>query len=159
MTKVLVFESDPAFAGELRSELGNLGCTVQVVDDGNVGMQVASSEKPDLILLSAELPRMNGFSVCNRLKRDPALTGVPLVILSSEATDDVIDQHMRLKTRAELYLRKPIAFADLLANIRTLVPLGGDGEAEPIALDEDEVIDDILEDDAESEEAEPEAEA
>ena len=65
MTKVLVFESDSSFAGELRTELGLLGCTVQVVDDGNVGLQVATSDRPDLILLSIELPRMNGFSVCN----------------------------------------------------------------------------------------------
>jgi len=42
MTKVLVFESDPSFAGELRTELGRLGATVQVVDDGNVGLQVSN---------------------------------------------------------------------------------------------------------------------
>ena len=69
--KVLVFESDSAFAGELRNELGNLGCAVRVVDDGNVGLQQAQAERPDLILLSIELPRMNGFSVCNKLKKDP----------------------------------------------------------------------------------------
>src|SRR5690606_18373703 len=66
MTKVLVFESDASFAGELRNELGRLGCTVQVVDDGNVGLSAAASDRPDLILLSIELPRMNGFSVCNK---------------------------------------------------------------------------------------------
>ena len=63
--KVLVFESDAAFAGELRNELIKLGCTVQVVDDGNAGLQQAAKIQPDLILLSIELPRMNGFSVCN----------------------------------------------------------------------------------------------
>jgi len=41
-TKVLVFESDPAFAGELRNELGKLGCTTIVVDDGNVSGHVRS---------------------------------------------------------------------------------------------------------------------
>ena len=65
-TKVLVFESDPAFASELVNELGSLDCQLRVVDDGTAGLQVAAQEPPDLILLSIELPRMNGFSVCNR---------------------------------------------------------------------------------------------
>jgi DNA-binding response OmpR family regulator len=101
MTKVLVFESDPSFAGELRTELGRLGATVQVVDDGNVGLQVAASDRPDLILLSIELPRMNGFSVCNKLKKDESLKHVPLVIMSSESSDETFEQHRKLRTRAE----------------------------------------------------------
>ncbi len=53
---VLVFESDPTFAGELKSELVKLGCDVRVVDDGNAGLQQAATARPDLILLSIELP-------------------------------------------------------------------------------------------------------
>src|SRR3954462_5090128 len=117
-TKVLVFESDAAFAGELRNELGKLGCNTNVVDDGNVGLQQAASDRPDLILLSIELPRMNGFSVCNKLKKDPALKDVPLIIMSSESSDETFEQHRKLRTRAEDYVHKPIAFGDLLARIQ-----------------------------------------
>src|ERR1700733_6411604 len=122
--KVLVFESDAAFAGELRSELGKYGCTTTVVDDGNVGLQQAASEKPDLILLSIELPRMNGFSVCNKLKKDPALKDVPLIIMSSESSDETFEQHRKLRTRAEDYVHKPIAFGELLQHIEAFVHLG-----------------------------------
>src|ERR1700733_1263955 len=121
--KVLVFESDAAFAGELRSELGKYGCTTTVVDDGNVGLQQAASEKPDLILLSIELPRMNGFSVCNKLKKDPNLKDVPLIIMSSESSDETFEQHKKLRTRAEDYVHKPIGFADLLERIQRFVTL------------------------------------
>src|ERR1700734_2630484 len=123
-TKVLVFESDAAFAGELRSELGKLGCSSQIVEDGNTGLQQAAAERPDLILLSIELPRMNGFSVCNKLKKDPALKDVPLIIMSSESSDETFDQHKKLRTRAEDYIHKPIAFGELLQHIRQFVPLG-----------------------------------
>ena len=119
--KVLVFESDAAFASELRNELGKLGCTVSVVDDGNVGLQQAAADKPDLILLSIELPRMNGFSVCNKLKKDPALKDVPLIIMSSESSDETFEQHRKLRTRAEDYVHKPIAFGDLLGRIQQFV--------------------------------------
>src|SRR5271167_684556 len=124
MTKVLVFESDPSFAGELRTELGHLGATVQVVDDGNVGLQAATADRPDLILLSIELPRMNGFSVCNKLKKDPQLKDVPLVIMSSESSDETFEQHKKLRTRAEDYVHKPVAFGELLQHIKGFVHLG-----------------------------------
>src|SRR3974390_1085137 len=141
-TKVLVFESDPAFAGELRTELGNLGCITTVVDDGNVGLQQAASDKPDLILLSIELPRMNGFSVCNKLKKDPNLKDVPLIIMSSESSDETFEQHKKLRTRAEDYVHKPVAFGELLQHIRPFVAIGaapGEGEGAIVIDDEIEV--------------------
>ncbi|HEY2517413.1 MAG TPA: response regulator [Polyangiaceae bacterium] len=137
--KVLVFESDAAFAGELRSELGKLGCVVSVVDDGNVGLQQAGADRPDLILLSIELPRMNGFSVCNKLKKDPALKDVPLIIMSSESSDETFEQHRKLRTRAEDYVHKPIAFSDLQRHIEQFVRLGGSMAPDGQIVIEDEI--------------------
>ena len=141
-TKVLVFESDPAFAGELRTELGRLGLAAQIVDDGNAGLMAAAAERPDLILLSIELPRMSGFSVCNKLKRDPVLKDVPLIIMSSESSDDTFEQHRKLRWRAEDYVHKPIAFGELLEHIRPYVPLDNGGRG---SLDDDSGI--VIEDD------------
>jgi len=150
-TKVLVFESDATFAGELRTELGNLGCATTVVEDGNAGLQQATSDKPDLILLSIELPRMNGFSVCNKLKKDSNLKDVPLIIMSSESSDETFDQHKKLRTRAEDYVHKPIAFGELLQHIRQFVPMGTPPDADgAIVIDEEIEVgsaDYVLEDD------------
>src|SRR5579859_4523241 len=151
-TKVLVFESDPAFAGELRDELGKLGCTTTVVDDGNVGLQQASSDRPDLILLSIELPRMNGFSVCNKLKKDAALKDVPLIIMSTESSEETFEQHKKLRTRAEDYVHKPISFGELLEHIQAFVGIGApasEGEAAIVIDDEIEIgsTDYVIEDD------------
>jgi CheY-like chemotaxis protein len=152
--KVLVFESDPSFAGELRSELSQLGLEVRIVDDGNAGLIAAASERPDLILLSIELPRMNGFSVCNKLKKDPALKDVPLIIMSSESSDETFEQHKKLRTRAEDYVHKPIAFGELLEHMRPYVQLDTNGAAssddgiafdDEIELEEVEEFDDVEE--------------
>src|SRR5688572_11438594 len=124
-TKVLVFENDSGFAEELRSGLGRLGCETTVVDDANVGLQTAAQQKPDLILLAIELARMNGFSVCNKLKRDPSLKNVPLIIMSTESTDETFEQHKRLRTRADDYVHKPIGFGTLLSHIQAFVKLEG----------------------------------
>jgi len=139
MPNVLVFESDGSFAGELKGELERRGCSVTVVDDASVGLQTAASDRPDLILLTIELPRMNGFSVCNKLKRDPALKEVPLIIMSSDSTEETFEQHRRLRTHAEDYVHKPISFVELLPRITAHVPLGN-GVAAPGA-EEDVVID------------------
>jgi CheY-like chemotaxis protein len=153
-TKVLVFESDAAFAGELRNELGKLGCSTCVVDDGSVGLQQASAEKPDLILLSIELPRMNGFSVCNKLKKDAALKDVPLIIMSSESSEETFEQHRKLRTRAEDYVHKPIAFGELLGHIQSFVQVGSPPEpgadADGIVIDDEislQHVEDIDDDD------------
>jgi CheY-like chemotaxis protein/chromosome segregation ATPase len=139
-TKVLVFESDAAFAGELRTELSKLGCSTNVVDDGNAGLQQAATDKPDLILLSIELPRMNGFSVCNKLKKDNKLKDVPLIIMSTESSDETFEQHRKLRTRAEDYVHKPIAFGELLQHINQFVKLAEipeGGASEGIVIDDE----------------------
>src|SRR5258706_16342172 len=135
--KVLVFEADSEFAGVLQEGLSRIGCQTTVVDDANVGLQAAASEKPELILLSIELPRMNGFSVCNKLKRDPALKDVPLIIMSSDSTEETFEQHRRLRTRAEDYLHKPVAIGDLIQRIRNFVSLDLD---EPPPMSEDAIV-------------------
>jgi len=154
-TKVLVFESDAAFAGELRSELGKLGCSTSVVDDGNVGLQQASAEKPDLILLSIELPRMNGFSVCNKLKKDASLKDVPLIIMSSESSEETFEQHRKLRTRAEDYVHKPIAFGELLGHIQSFVQIGGTSyegsDADGILIDDEIALQQVEEIDGDEE--------
>jgi DNA-binding response OmpR family regulator/DNA repair exonuclease SbcCD ATPase subunit len=157
--KILVFESDAGFASELKNGFARLGCDTSVVDDANLGLQAAAREKPDLILLSIELPRMNGFSVCNKLKRDASLKDVPLVIMSSDSTEETFEQHRRLRTRAEDYVHKPISFDALLTRIQPFVPLlgvesGGDAQDEPV---DSEAI--VLDDDIEIEDAEVEEEA
>ena len=149
MPNVLIFENDSTFAAELDEGLRALGCEITIASDANVGLQSAAVNRPDLILLAIELPRMNGFSVCNKLKRDPALKGVPLIIMSTDSTDETFEQHKRLRTRAEDYIHKPISFGQLLGRVRALVAIGGEGELgeDDLVVDEDIVLeeDDVLE--------------
>src|SRR5690606_40302503 len=108
---------------------GTLGCATTVADDGEQGMKMAERQRADLTLLSIELPRMNGFSVCNKLKRNAALKDVPLITMSSDSTDETFEQHKRLRTRAEDYLHTPISFDELPKRNRQFgPPEGGDEE-------------------------------
>ncbi len=127
--RILLFEADQGFAHEVRQKFEALGVTVDVANDGDQGLDIAAAHRPDLILLTIELPRMNGFLVCKKIKKLDSLASVPLLILSSEATEDVFEQHKKLRTRAEDYIHKPIGFADLLERTRRFMEIGSNGSA------------------------------
>lgn len=131
--KILLIESDGAFAQELSDAIEARGLEARSTADGKEGLELVRADRPDLIVLSVELPRMSGYSVCNKLKKDDDLRSIPLVIVSAEATPETFDQHRKLKTHADDYLIKPFAPAELLRKIAALVEL----PAEPA---EDEVV-------------------
>jgi CheY-like chemotaxis protein len=120
--RILVFESDTAFAGEVKSNFERMGLMVDVAGDGPSGLELAAAHRPDLILLTIELPGMNGFLVCKKIKKTSELENVPLVILSSEVDQETFEQHKKLRTRADEYIRKPIGFSDLLSRVQSFVP-------------------------------------
>ncbi|MFW6086229.1 MAG: response regulator, partial [Myxococcota bacterium] len=134
--RILVFESDNAFADQVKDGFGGLGAEVDVVADGNAGLEKAQEQPPDLILLSIELPSMNGFLVCKKIKKNAALKSVPLIILSSDANaEEIFEQHKKLRTRAEDYVKKPIPFDDLLSRVQQFVTIEGNGAgSEPLEM-------------------------
>ncbi len=141
--KILLIESDSTFAHELSKTIEARGVEARVTGDGKEGVDLARVDRPDLIVLCVELPRMSGYSVCNKLKKDDQLKSIPLVIISAEATPETFDQHRKLKTRAEGYLIKPFEPAALLATIEGLIALPPEAAMvssdELISLDEVEL--------------------
>jgi CheY-like chemotaxis protein len=138
-----VIESEDEFAQSLVNAFSTFDSEVTVIADGKQGLQSAKAEPPDLILLRVELPRMSGYSICNKLKKDKNLKDIPLVIMSSEATDETFEQHRKLKTRAEDYIIKPFDNEELLVKVQALVAFdssGGEELDEIITLEDDEAI-------------------
>ena len=107
MASALIIESDTAFAQQLQSAFGARGVDVTLTADGNEGLSKAHELKPDVIVLCVELSGVSGYSICNKLKKDPELAAIPLVLTSSQATEETFEQHKKLKNRADAYLRKP----------------------------------------------------
>ncbi|MBN1654814.1 MAG: response regulator [Deltaproteobacteria bacterium] len=121
--RILFFEQDKDFAQEIKAGFENLGAIVDLVDDGPSGLEHAAATMPDLILLTIELPGMNGFLVCKKIKKNTGLKDIPLVILSSEASAETFEQHSRLRTHAQKYLHKPISFDQVLESAKELIEL------------------------------------
>jgi serine/threonine protein kinase/CheY-like chemotaxis protein len=118
--KVLLVEPDPTLADTLRVGLREHGCQVEWLADGENILQVVDQQHPELIVLSVELGQINGYTICSQLKQSRALKGIPVVLISTEATEEHFDKHRKLSTRAEAYLRKPFETDQLLSKVDAL---------------------------------------
>jgi enoyl-CoA hydratase/carnithine racemase/DNA-binding NarL/FixJ family response regulator len=136
--KVLAFEGDGDFAEALQAGLDAAGCQVHVVSDGATGLERARKDPPDVILLAIELPEGSGFSVCNKLKKDPELKDIPVIIMSSESGQETFERHRKLRTHADAYVHKPIRMGDLVRVMRPFVHFSSERRMPSAAPQEEE---------------------
>ena len=141
---ILLIENDATFAAEASGALEAVGFQVRISGDGKDGLDLAKELKPDAIVLCVELPRLSGYSICNKIKKDDSLKGIPLVLTSSEATDEVFEDHRKLKVRAEEYLIKPYLPTALVEKLVVLVgrPEGSEAPEQAFELASDELVGD-----------------
>jgi CheY-like chemotaxis protein len=115
--KVLLIDDQPFFVTMLRNQLERQGYQVVTASGGPEGLDRAKKDNPDVILLDIEMPVMNGFQVCEQLKQDRALKGIPVVILTG--TEDKKLNERAFKAGAEITVSKNVP-ADRLMNVLKL---------------------------------------
>lgn len=104
MEKILFIEDESALQKTFGEILTSEGYTMVSALDGEIGLKLAGSEKPDLILLDLILPKMNGFEVLKKLKEDKATKEIPIIVLTNLET--VEDVGKALELGAKTYLVK-----------------------------------------------------
>jgi DNA-binding response OmpR family regulator len=114
--KVLIIEDDPDIARLVAMHIRDLGCDVVVVADGAEGLQQAMATPYDLIILDIMLPEMDGFEICQQLRRGGRY--VPILILTARSAD--LDRVLGLDLGADDYLTKPFNIAELQARVKAL---------------------------------------
>lgn len=119
--KILIIESSETFSDYIVEMLKRIGFKTVVAPDADEGMEAARKEGFDLILLSVELPKENGYIICKKFKEDNDLKKIPLVLMSSDAKKSDFEQHKKLKVRADDYLKKPFVKRELIAAISNLI--------------------------------------
>lgn len=114
--KILVIEDDHMISRALHTRLTALGFAVVAAADGPSGINTAEALKPDVILLDFRMPGMDGVEVCKRLKLQPSTCGIPVVFLSANLTDDVLDAG--LEAGVVDFMSKPYDSGRLLSVIQ-----------------------------------------
>jgi CheY-like chemotaxis protein len=119
---VLVVDDQPFFTNMLRNVLEQQGFRVLVAQNGPDGLKLAKAHVPDIILLDIEMPEMNGFVVCERLKQDGALKHIPVVILTG--TNDPKLNEKAFKAGAEITALKALSAERLVNMLRLALAKG-----------------------------------
>lgn len=93
------------------------GYSVLVARDGGAGLELASEEKADLIILDVMLPKMSGLDICKQLRASG--NNVPIIMLTARGQE--IDKVLGLKTGADDYVTKPFSFMELMARVEAVL--------------------------------------
>ncbi|MFZ5917495.1 MAG: response regulator [Chloroflexota bacterium] len=124
--RILLIDGDQTVLEELETALVEAGYQVQTASDGEQGLKMVEAAPPDLVVLDPFLPAPNGFEICTRLKGDPRLADIPIVILSDVfiVPDDLQGLKLgaeRLSLRVDACLTKPLQGQELLRQIGVLL--------------------------------------
>src|ERR1700747_3585394 len=112
----LVVDDSPETLRLLTDSLDGAGMTVMVALDGAAAMRIIDQITPDIILLDAVMPGMDGFETCRRLKREADVSNVPVIFMTGLAETEHIVRG--LEAGGVDYVTKPIVIEELLARIR-----------------------------------------
>ena len=117
--RILVVDDNETNRDILVTRLEKHGYQTLQAADGEEALASAKQHLPDLLLLDVEMPKLDGFEVCRRLKNDPAMPYIPIILCTARAaSQDVV---AGLDAGADEYLTKPIDQAALVARVRSML--------------------------------------
>ncbi|MEI6186126.1 MAG: response regulator transcription factor [Dehalococcoidia bacterium] len=128
--KILIVDDDPEIRQFLESIAGDAGYDTAIAVDGAQALHVAVEELPNLVILDLNIPVMDGFEVCRRIRK---WSQVPIIVLSGRQSEE--DKVNCLDAGADDYVTKPFGRRELLARIRTALrrkPVPGNIAEEPV---------------------------
>jgi CheY-like chemotaxis protein len=118
--KAVVIDDDKVTVAILTRSLSSAGFEVISAADGAAGLECISREKPDLVVTDLLIPRVDGLTVCAKIKADPELAGVKLVIIT--ALKNFAFQHEARNCGADVVLEKPVSWETLKKTLDRLFP-------------------------------------
>lgn len=122
---ILLVEDDPALALGLRDTLEFEGFAVRHTEQGSEGVSIAKRDRPDCIILDLMLPDLNGYQVCEAIRRSDGR--VPIIMLTARGQES--DKIRGLDAGADDYVTKPFAVGELVARIRAVFRRGSHSPA------------------------------
>ena len=116
---ILIADDSASVRRVLAEMLTPVGYTITFAADGAEALRMVQASPPHLILMDIRMPKMDGYEVCQRLKQDPATTGIPvLMVTGMDETDDI---RQALQHGADGYIMKPFHMEQLRATIHEML--------------------------------------
>jgi two-component system cell cycle response regulator DivK len=118
--RILVVEDQDDNRRIIRDLVTSVGYELIEAEDGEAGVRLAGSERPDLILMDIQLPVLDGYEATRRIKADPELRAIPIIVVTSYALSG--DDQKAVAAGCDAYVAKPFSPRELLATIRRFLP-------------------------------------
>lgn len=118
--RILIVDDDPHIRQVLSFALGKAGMQTSEAPDGESALGAIAAQRPDLVVLDINMPRMNGLDVCRKLRTSDDL---PILFLSSR--DDEIDRVLGLELGGDDYVVKPFSPREVVARVSAILKRGG----------------------------------
>ena len=119
VAKILAVDDEPELTDLMHYHLVRAGHEVTTAANGWEAIHAVRTNRPDIILLDLMLPDLDGFGVCEILRRDPATATIPIIIVSAWASAD--SRNLGLELGALDYITKPFSPAELVARVNHLL--------------------------------------
>jgi CheY-like chemotaxis protein len=123
VTRILLVEDDEMNRDMLSRRLRKRGYEVTIATDGQQGVDLARSERPDMVLMDMSLPVMDGWTATRALKGDEATRGIPVIALTAHAMQG--DQDKAMAAGCDDFDTKPVELTRLLEKIEALIARAG----------------------------------
>lgn len=117
--EILVVEDDESIRNLIVSQLQDAGFQVSTAADGLEGLEAIRDRRPDAVLLDINMPRMDGFTMLERLKSDPETSDLPVLMLSAQSSPEDIRRAVQLG--ASDYIGKPFESRQLLRRVDRMI--------------------------------------
>jgi CheY-like chemotaxis protein len=121
--KILVVDDDPDIITTLRIALEEIGLTVLTASDGLLAIEVAETERPDMIILDLMLPKRGGFQILQRLKGNPTMKGKRPLVCMVTGNEGMRHKEFAERHGVDDYLRKPFAIPRLLEAVHAFIAI------------------------------------
>src|ERR1051326_4220882 len=117
--KILVVDDEPDAVELVEFNLQGAGFDVLKAADGAEALKQARAHSPDMVVLDLMLPEVDGLEVCKILRRDPATSAIPIIMLTAKAAE--IDRVLGLELGADDYITKPFSPRELVLRVKNLL--------------------------------------
>jgi DNA-binding response OmpR family regulator len=132
--KVALIEDDADIAFTTRLNLEREGYRVTLFDNGHEGLLGVQQGGFDFLILDLNLPDLDGFTICRELRRDPATSQLPILMLTARMSE--ADRIMGLELGADDYLAKPFSVRELVARIAAILRRSKGADTDPTVYDD-----------------------
>ena len=127
--RILAVDDEPELTELMHYHLVRAGHDVTTAANGWEAIHCIRARRPDIILLDLMLPDLDGFGVCEILRRDPATATIPIIIVSAWASPD--SRNLGLELGALDYVTKPFSPHDIVARVNRILAARADRTANP----------------------------